>query len=81
MAIVKLFSLDVEAGERQTLARGCLRLLLINTDFSYALAEWNRTGIGLERLSQSRDGPVGRLVFEEKISIEQGRIDLADMLC
>ncbi len=80
VAAVKLFSLDVEVRERETLARGCLGLLLINIDFSYALAKRNRARITLERFSQSRDGPVVRFVFNEKLSVEQRGIHLADVL-
>ena len=79
VSVVKLVALDIEPGQRQTLARCFVRSVFVRCRFpAYVRArEWSEDF--LQRRAQTFDRSFGRLIFDEKLGVEQRGIDLADV--
>src|SRR2546425_13168571 len=75
---VEVIPVDVKTGQRQTLARGFIRVLVSRGHVANALAQRNRSRTALQGGSQTLQGSIRRTVFDEQFGVEQGRLDFTN---
>src|SRR5437667_7150413 len=75
---VEVIPIDVKTGQRQTLARGFVRVLVGRSHIAKALAQWNRSRTALQGGSQALQSSIRRAVFYEQFGVEQGSLDFTN---
>ena len=75
---VEIVALDVETGQRQTMARRFLRVLVRRGHFAHALTQRDRSRAAIQRGAQALQRAIRRAILDEQLGIKQGRLDFAN---